>query len=113
MGAAGGAVGAAAGASVVDAAGGAVGAAAGASVVDAADFFVDFFLAAGCSDCGARARPSRSRRVRTRSACASMSVEDGPFTPMPKSPQTLTICAVATPYSLANSWTRTDLGKVA
>lgn len=91
---------------------GSAGAAGASPVVDdaafvAAAFFAAAFLAAGFSSpsspvflaaaflrvgfdsssgCCSRIRPSRSARARTRSACASMTDDEMPFTPIPSLP---------------------------
>jgi hypothetical protein len=50
--------------------------ASGVSALDAAAFFAAFLTGFGSSGCSGRVNPSRSARRRSRSACASMSVEE-------------------------------------
>lgn len=84
----------------------------GAAVFFAAAFFspaaflaVVFFagLSETSSGCTSRIKPSRSARARIRSACASMIVDDGPFTPMPSLPLRSMTSAFVIPSSLAIS----------
>lgn len=58
----------------------------GAAFLTAA-FFAAFFTGLGSSGCTSRTKPSRSARRRTRSACASMTVDDCVLTAMPNLPQ--------------------------
>ncbi len=85
--------------------------AAGVGSVTTAGFFEPFFPALTSSGCSARVRPSRSARRRSRSACASISVEEWLFTPTPITSLRAIISAFVIPSSLASSCTRMFFGK--
>ncbi len=89
------------------AAGASAGAAVGASVGSAfaAAFFAGAF-AAGSSGWVSRTKPSRSALRRTRSACASTTLEEWLFTPMPRSSQRSRVSLLVSPSSRASSYTR-------
>lgn len=61
------------------------------------------FLAAGCSS---RIRPSRSAFRRTRSACASSTLEEWLLAPIPSASHRLRVSLLVSPSSLASSWMR-------
>jgi hypothetical protein len=106
------AVAAAAGAGV------AAGASSAASAPGSAVFLAPAFLAAfltglGSSGCSSRISPSRSALRRTRSAWASMMLDEWVLTPMPRSRQRSRHSLLVSPSSLASSCTRSFGAKIA
>jgi hypothetical protein len=81
------------------------------SVTAAAAFFEPFLAGLASSGCSGRVRPSRSARRRSRSACASISVDEWLFTPTPIASHSAIISAFVIPSSLASSCTRMFFGK--
>lgn len=76
-------------------------------------FFAAVFLAAaflagasGSSGCTSRTRPSRSALRRTRSACASTTLEEWLFTPIPSATHRSRVSLFVRPSSRASSYTR-------
>lgn len=74
----------------------------------AAVFFAAAFLAgaSGSSGCTSRTRPSRSALRRTRSACASTTLEEWLFTPIPSATHRSSVSLLVRPSSRASSYTR-------
>jgi hypothetical protein len=66
----------------------------------------------GSAGCSARTRPSRSARLRTRSACASSMPEECVLTPMPSALDRSRVSLFVRPSSLASSCTRIFAAKV-
>ena len=86
----------------------------GASAASAAFFLAGAFLAGvflGSSGCCSRRMPSWSALRRTRSACASCTLEEWLFTPMPSCSQRSRSSLFESPSSFASSCTRGFLGK--
>jgi len=80
----------------------------------AAPFFAAAFLTglAGSSGCWSRTSPSRSALRRTRSAWASMMLDEWVLTPMPRSRHRSRHSLLVSPSSLASSWTRSFAAKL-
>jgi len=91
----------------------AAGAGAASASAGSAAFFFAGLLRAGfaSSGCWSRMSPSRSAFRRTRSACASMMLEECVFTPMPSDRHRSRHSLFVKPSSLASSWTRSFAAK--
>ena len=72
----------------------------------AAAFLAGFFSASGSSGWTSRIRPSFSALRRTRSACASTTLEEWVLTPIPSATQRSRVSLLVSPSSRASSWTR-------
>ncbi len=96
-----------------DAAGAASTAAGAASDSDVADAFLaaPFLTGLGSSGCWSRVSPSRSALRRTRSACASMMLDEWLLTPMPSASHRSRVSLLVIPSSLASSYTRSFAAK--